>query len=993
MPCRASRLPLAIILLLLAGGSAQPTTAQPATAPPVGAANADFFDAHVAPLLQAKCGKCHGEETRKAELDLTSAAGIRRGSESGEIVAAGEPGESLLFQMADGGGMPPEGEPQLTPEELETLRGWLADGAAMPADNQPAHGVTQHDAIPVLLLRCTVCHGARRQEAGLDLRTKESMLRGGKSGPAIVPGDAEASLLIQKIHSGEMPPLRRVVEVSIKPIEPHETALLAEWIAAGAPEVSPHQLAPDAGDGLVSDEDRQFWSFRPPQAAEPPAVRDAARVRNPIDAFLLAKLDAAGLTFSPEADRRTLLRRASFDLTGLPPTPAETAAFLADEGQQAYELMVDRLLASPRYGERWGRYWLDLAGYSDSEGVQNSDPVRPFAWRYRDYVIRALNADKPYDRFLLEQIAGDELADYENAAEITPEIADNLIATGFLRMAADGSFSAITAFVPDRLDTINAELEVLSSSVLGLTMRCARCHSHKFDPIPQRDYYRLAAVFKGALDEHDWLKPNAGGAGTLGGFDTRYLPQVTTAERTAWDAHESEISRQVAEMQATLESLAAETILRLREERLTALPEPLREDLRGMLAAPVEGRSEVQRYLAEKFEAELTIAREGLEGLDAAFKQAAAETAARVNELNGQRRPQPLISALWDRGEPSPTYVLRRGNYLTPGDPVEPGAPTVLSEGPLEIAPPWPGAKQTGRRLAFARWLTRADHPLTARVLVNRVWHHHFGRGIVATLDNFGRTGAAPTHPELLDWLAVEFVRNGWSLKALHRLILNSGAYRQSSAVATEPLTLDPDNGLLSRFPLRRLEAEALRDTLLYVSGRLEERPFGPGDEVDEAADGLVTPRGTAAGWRRSIYVLQSRTQVPTMLEDFDLPRMSPNCISRSDSNVAPQALHLLNNRWVRELSDAYAATVIAEAGDDPAQRIARAYQRAYNRQPGDDEVRLAAEALAAFTDAWRDRLAAESFDPATLEAEAARRGLGNLCHALLNSAEFLYID
>src|SRR5205085_1222204 len=444
------------------------------------------------------------------------------------------------------------------------------------------------------------------------------------------------------------------------------------------------------------------------------------------------KLEEKGLTLSPEADRATLLRRAYLDLTGLPPEPAEVREFLADPAPDAYERLVDRLLASPRYGERWGRYWLDLAGYADSEGKREQDLPRPHAWRYRDYVIRACNADRPYDRFLLEQLAGDELADHEKAPEITPEVYDNRVATGFLRMAPDATWANITGFVPDRLEVIADEIEVLGSAVMGLTLKCARCHSHKFDPIPQRDYYRLADVFKGAYDEYDWLKPDVRpGLGpvsqdVLGG---RHLPHVTTRERRAWQAHNARIQKEIA-----LKS----------------------------------GR--------------------------------AGKDSARIKGLRARLLPEPRVQALWDRGQPSPTYVYRRGDPLLPGRLVGPGVPSVLTDGktPFKVEPPWPGAKKTGRRLAFARWLTRPDHPLTARVIVNRLWKHHFGNGIVRTLGNFGKAGTPPSHPELLDWLAVELMRRGWSLKEMHRLMMISSTYRQSSAVTPAHEKLDPDNVLLS---------------------------------------------------------------------------------------------------------------------------------------------------------------------------------------------------
>ena len=818
------------------------------------------------PILRANCFRCHGEKTQKAELSLSSQARLLKGGESGEIVVPGKPDESLLYELLRDGDMPPEEAKQRpTKAQIETIRAWIAAGAKFAGGKVDTNRVTQHDVTPVMLLRCTVCHGGRRREAKLDLRTRASMIAGGKSGPAMVPGRPQDSLLLKRIHAGEMPPRRKLVEVSIKVMLPNEIKTVSRWIAQGAVEISdPPSLAAGKPDPLVGDKDRDFWAFRPPRKPAVPKLKNAAQVRNPIDNFILRRLQAKGLTLSPQADRLTLLRRAHVDLIGLPPTPEEVKAFLADSDPRAYEKLIDRLLASPHYGERWGRYWLDLAGYCDSEGIQHSDPLRPFAYRYRDYVIRSFNNDKPYDRFLLEQIAGDELADYESAETITPELYDNLVATAFLRMSADGTFANITGFVPDRLKVIDDQIEVLGSAVMGLSLKCARCHSHKFDPIPQRDYYRLTAIFKGALDEHDWLRPRRQ-SGAPGERD-RYLPYVTDQERRAW------------------------------EEKT--------KNLKGK----------------EK-----------------------------------EKHPRPLIRALWDRGEPSPTYILRRGNYLTPGRLVQPGVPSCLTNGktPPEIKPPWPGAKKTGRRLALARWLVEDDHPLTARVMVNRLWKRHFETGIVATLDNFGRAGARPTHPELLDYLATEFVGRGWSIKAMHRLVMTSATYRQSSAVTPKAERLDPENRLLWRMPMRRLDAETLRDTLLAVAGQLDLTQFGPPQGVEVRADGLVTSVAGPKGWRRSVYVQPRRTQIPTILENFDLPRMNPNCITRPVSTVAPQALHLLNNAMIHDLAGKFAERVRKEAGDDPQQQIEQAWLIALGRQPTSEEREIASASLEQLTRRW----------------------------------------
>lgn len=900
------------VLVFLIHGLASHVTAEEGTV---------AFESHIQPILKAKCHRCHGEAKQTAGLNLASAAALLRGGESGAVVIPGKPDESPLFEQVRDGHMPPKGNDGLTGAELELIRRWIADGARTPGVTA-AHAITQHQIVPLMLLRCTACHGGRRQEAGLDLRTKAGMLKGGKSGPAIVAGKPDESLLIRRIRAEEMPPRRQLVSVSVKPMESGELKKLEAWITAGMPESPlPPDVASTEPDKLVTDADRDFWSFRPLRPVLPPsdvATGNWSRVRNPIDQFIRFKLKAKGLELSDEADRVTLIRRVTFDLIGLPPTPEEIAEFVDDPSPLAYETLVERLLGSPHYGARWARHWLDVAGYADSEGAQNEDRVRPNMWRYRDYVIRAFNADKPYDRFLHEQIAGDELADYEHAPQIDDAIYDNLAATGFLRTTPDRTFANITNFVPDRLEVIADEMQVLGSAVLGLTIHCARCHSHKFDPIPQRDYYRLAASLKDALDEHDWMRPEA-----------RQLNFVTTRERQEWETREREITDQVSPLKQQLESVQDE-----------AAKKPLQE---------------------------------------------------RIRQLESGRRPEPKIRALWSRGDPSPTYLLQRGNYLTAGIEVGPGVLSVLTDGqtPFVVQPPWPGARTTGRRLSLARWLTTPDHPLTARVLVNRVWKHHFGTGLVTTLANFGKTGAAPSHPELLDWLASELIRRNWSLKELHRLMVCSATYRQTSLQTSQAITADPDNRLLSRMPLRRLEAEAVRDALLAVAGKLDDTPFGPPDDVDVRPDGLVTVKGTEGHGRRSIYVLHRRTKLPTILESFDSPQMGPNCVERGESIVAPQALHLLNNSRVHGLASSFAARVRRDVGENVDSQIDRVHLLAFGATPSTESRQLAREALERLRRQWQ----ITSGDASAAPQAAAERALQNYCHAILNTAAFVYLD
>ena len=900
-------------------------------------APAPRYERDVRPIFEKYCQHCHGPTEPKGELNLSDAAGVRKGGESGVVFVAKQPNDSPLLKLVESGEMPPKPEKRPSAAEIATIRRWIETGAAF--DTPVAKSLDQHDVLPILLLRCAACHGRQKQEAGLDIRSRAALVKGGKSGPGLVPGKPDDSLIIKRIHAGEMPPKKQLAAFSVKPVEALELAKLRDWIAAGAPELD---VAPDMPDGrpdpLVTDDDRKFWAFQPPPFVQPPAPPLHGPLLTPIDAFVARKLSDRGLALSRSAERSTLVRRLHFDLLGLPPSPELVDEVQADDSPDAIERLTDRLLASPRHGERWAQFWLDIAGYSDSEGVQDSDLVRPFAYRYRDYVIRALNADKPYDRFLHEQLAGDELADYEHAPTITPELADNLVATGFLRMTADGTFSGITGFVPDRLDLIDDQLRIVGGGILGLTIGCARCHSHKFDPLPQRDYYRLAAVFKGALDEHDWLKPTRQG-GPPGSSD-RYLSFVPSDERRAWEQRSAAIDSQLAALRDELKSVEQD-----------------------------------------------------------AEKKKAVE--AKIKRVEGQRPAEPLIRALWDRGEPSPTYLLHRGNYLTPGRLVGPGVPSVLSDGrtPLAAAPPWPGAKKTGLRLAFARWLTQPDHPLTARVHVNRIWKLHFGEGLVRTLDNFGRTGDAPSHPELLDWLARELPRREWSVKSLHRAIVTSATYRQSSQVSEVALKQDPDDRQLSRFPLRRLDAEALNDTLLALAGRLSPRPFGPPDPIVARPDGLVVPAalGPSGERRRAIFVQHRRSQPPTLLADFDRPAMSPNCLTRAESTVAPQALHLLNGALVQELGLAMADRVLYETAESPAadSRVRRAFQLSFGRSPSAEELTSVGATLTQMQERWMKEFAATPppGGAANAEQEAARRALGKLCHALMNSGELVFVE
>lgn len=959
------------------------------------AADPPTFEEDIAPLLKQHCSTCHNPQARKAELDVSSAQGLFSGGESGLPIVPGKPDESLLWEMLHDELMPPEDETPLKKEELETFRRWIEAGTPFkdktdPATLLAAGEVNQHDIQPIMLLRCTACHGLRRKEADLDLRSRQGMLTGGKSGPAIVLGKPDESLLLKRIHAGEMPPKEKLIVAGVKPVTDAEIEKLRRWIELDAPTI---ELLPDVPttdpDPLVTAEDRQHWSFQPPSEPEIPSPRDRSLVDNPIDAFLLEKLNEQGLSFSPEVDRATLLRRASFDLTGLPPTPAEVKKFLSDNHPLAYERAIEQLLASPHYGERWGRFWLDAAGYADSEGKRSADPVRPFAYRYRDYVIRAFNSDKPYSRFLQEQLAGDELADYTDPEKITPEIVDNLVATGFLRMAPDGTGSDVVNRVPERMEVVADELEIFGSTILGLTLKCARCHSHKYDPIPQRDYYRLVDIFKGAMDVHDWLKPVSVQGQSDSKVPSRFLDVISVEERQQIEEHNQEVQAEIAKARTPLEDLALKLRAEHKATQLAAIPEQIRADVEATLSIKQGDRSEIQKYLAEKFESQLQRTDKQLEA-NKEYKQLSTEVTAVVQGWQSQRRVVPRIRALWDRGDPSPTYIFRRGDHRIPGRLVGPGLPSALTDGqtPFEPAESWEGSGKTGRRLALANWLIEPGHPLTSRVMANRIWKHHFGEGIVRSLDNFGKLGTLPSHPELLDWLALRFVDSGWSIKQMHRLMMTSRAYRQGSTITDELVEKDPDNSLLTRIPLRRLDAEEVRDSLIHVSGMLREEPFGRPDQVDVRKDGLVTAISSGNGYRRSVYLRQRRKEMPTFLETFDLPQMNPACQARANSNVAQQALYLLNNTMVRSLAESFARQV-SEQTSDPSKRIEQIYLAALGRSANDEELERGQATLLDLEKAWREELKSTQ-QPLD---EAGQKALVTYCHTIFNTAEFLYVD
>ena len=770
-----------------------------------------------------------------------------------------------------------------------------------------------------------------------------------------------------------------------------QIVVLRDWIDAGA-------RADTATGTTAAITAATFWAFCPPARPGIPPVRNLLQATNPIDRFLLARLEANGLDYSPEATPLELVRRLYFDLWGLPPSPAQIEAFLADSRPDAWQRLIDSLLASPHYGERWGRHWLDLAGYADSEGILDADYERSAAWRYRDFVIRAFNEDMPYDRFLQLQIAGDEVIDYPSVYRtkkaLAPQDVDALVATGYLRCASDTSrpdFKMIKNAPGYYYQTLEDTVKIVASSTMGLTLQCAKCHTHKYDPITQEEYYRVQAVFMGGYRPAEWV-PQV----------ERKLNESTAAQDAEAKSHNAKLDAQAAKLDAKAKSLKASFAARLLGDRLATLPQPIREDTRTALATEAAKRTEVQKYLAGKFASILTPPEAKLPAIlvstYADFKTQSAAISSAIATLQTRKTTFPEIRAFYDLpGEPK-TPILKRGDYTQPGREVPPGVlQAIAAPRPFAWSSPPKDAITSGRRLAFAKWLTQPGHPLTSRVIVNRIWLLHFGEGIVSTPDNFGTTGAAPSHPELLDWLAREFVASGFSIKAMHRLILGSTAYRQSSRF--EPSSpaharankADSEVRLLWRQRIRRLEAEALRDAMLAATGELNNRMLGPPVPFVARADGEVVAPDDSSGCRRSIYLKVRRSQPLTLLQSFDQPVMETNCTRRGISTIASQALNLLNSDVVTKQAIAFAERVKREAPHDSAEH---AFQLSLGRAPSDVTKRALIDFLTAQSKRHARSLAGPQLEPTAAQRQQARRAaLADLCQMLLSSNEFAYID
>jgi hypothetical protein len=916
---------------------------------------------------------------------------------------------------------------------------------------QPAAVDFDRDIARLLGANCLSCHSGADPSGSLNMTNRAAVLAGGDSGPAITPEKPGESNLIERVRQGEMPPTGKG-----KPLTAAEIELLSRWIAAGAawPQdrvLNPYEFSSEKRAGL------DWWSLSPPKRPMPPTVAHEAWVRNPIDAFVVARLEKAGLEPSVEADRNTLLRRAKFDLIGLPPSPEEVDAYLADSGADAYERMIDRLLASPQYGERWGRHWLDVVRFGESDGYETNKP-RATAWHYRDYVIRAFNEDRPYPQFILEQLAGDRVG------------AD--AATGFLVGGTHDvvGIQNIEGQLQQRANDLDDMLATTSTAFLGITAGCARCHDHKFDPITHRDYHALKAVFTGVRHGERETKPAdyeerlreepqirrdlAATDRKLADFEplAKVDPPADSPRRPAVHPHgnidhfaprtarfvrftslatsqnepcidELEIfSTESSPRNVALASAGAKaTASGVYQNGATSIHklEHIHDGQYGNgrswisnqdgagwvmieLAAPIEidrvswARDREGKFLDRlptKYKIEVAVEPGAWQTVASgddrsAYAAGAARTALSAELVAPERADEfkkliaerdRLLSRLPLAGarslyagtfeQPEATKRLHRGDVMQPREEVTPGSVAALGK-QLALAS---DAPEHERRLALARWIGDAENPLTARVLVNRLWHYHFGQGLVPTPSNLGFHGGTPSHPELLDWLATEFIARGWSIKAMHRAIMLSATYRQSSKANEKALAVDAGNKLLWRFSPRRLEAEPIRDSILWVSGRLDPRMEGPGYDAFEPNTNYVhvyLPRQSfgPTEFRRMVYQQKPRVLQDSTFGEFDCPDASQVAPKRNVSTTALQALNLLNSPFLVEQSGEFAKRLRKEAGSDAAAQARLAFRLALSRAPAEDELNKAV-------------------------ALVETHGLEALCRALYNASEFIYVD
>ena len=968
-----------VALLALVSAQAQ----APATAPPQVS-----FTKDIQPILEKSCWSCHSADLKLAELDLSTREATLQGGAHGAALVPGSADRSKLYRMAAGldqPKMPMQGDP-LKPAELAALKSWIDQGAAWEASASFAK-----DIHPILANNCMTCHGDAAQLSKFDLRTRESAMLGGERGSDIVPGNAEQSRLYRRVAGLEKPSM----PLQGTPLTAAQVAAIKQWINDGAKWEVTASSSSSSSSGAASSSaasaaiaalmerpitqaEHDYWTFKLPVQAPPPLVANKNFV-NPIDRFLEKTRAENGLKAAPRADKHTLVRRAYLDLLGLPPTPAQVQEFVSDEDADAWENLIDKLLASPHYGERYGRHWLDVARYADSGGFEY-DIHRPNAWRYRDYVIKSFNQDKAFTQFLTEQLAGDEM-DYRTQ--------DTLIATGFLRMGPRVLFREKDN--PERrYDYLDEMLGTIGKGMLGLTVNCARCHNHKFDPIMAKDYYAMEAA--------------------LFGFVETEYPLAPPDQAEAYLAKNEEINDKVEALRLEIDKLEKPYRDKLNLEEVkkkypehiyaaAAKPESERTPGEQLLAVQVLTgvRASVVEVEAMMTPAELARKKELRAEQTAVLKQRPKPLPMAEIVTDGDYRFQPL--ALGDNTISCPkcripppeggsfihkgtepykvpkSYFLIRGDVESKGPEMKPGFIGVITNGnpPTEI--PRPSGHTSGRRLALAQWIASPQNPMTARVWVNRLWQKHFGRGIVSTLENFGKMGALPTHPELLDWLAVEFLNRGWSTKQINKLMMMSEAYQMASVFEdASSLKNDLENRYLWRFRPQRLDAEIVRDSMLAVGGNINLAlggepifPYIPSDILLGQYRGKWenTLEGPAA-WRRGVYVYRRRSLPYPMFDTFDHPDLNAMVGARNVSTVPTQALTLLNNPFVLSQANWLAERVKREASD-PYTQVELAYRIALARPATETEISIGLDLVKS-------------------------RSLESFTHVVLNLDEFLYM-
>ncbi|MCU0704134.1 MAG: PSD1 and planctomycete cytochrome C domain-containing protein [Fimbriiglobus sp.] len=822
-----------------------------------------------------------------------------------------------------------------------------ADPPQVPADHAASMAASQavfkESVREFFVKNCLECHGGEKTKSGFNLVSREKMLEGGDRGAAVVPGKGKESRLVKLVARTEephMPPKQKV--------GPEVVAALTKWIDLGAAFDKPLKENADTSKKpmAVTEKDKQYWAYRPLATTSPPVVQNKGWAKNPIDQFILAKLEAAKITPAGDADKRTLIRRVTFDLTGLPPTLDEVQAFVDDKDATAFEKVVDRLLASTAYGERWGRHWLDPARYAESHGFEH-DYFRPHAYHYRDWVIKALNADTPYDQFVRMQLAGDE---------VTPNDPDALAATGFL---GAGVFpTQITNREAERIryDAMDDMLATTGHTFLALTVGCARCHDHKYDPIPQKDYYRLLSAFTTTVRsevELDLSTPEQKKA--FADWEAKRKPLEADVKRYevedlgkafgVWLGEGNDKLPAIEQIKDVKVATTLKTLL-TEKKKFADLPKSQKDQILKWFAPQDTGWKDRQAKLTDH------------------DKQKPPLSKVTIQATTEGRKPMRHHTADGSIPDFYPkTFLLKRGDTEQKAEEVNLGVLQVLArtdEKAWVVEKP-PTAATSFRRLSLANWITDTKDgagSLAARVMVNRLWHHHFGRGIVSTLNDFGFQGDPPTHPELLEWLANDLVSHGWKLKRVHKLMVMSRTYQLSGAVNAESLKVDPDNRLWWHRPKRRLEAEAIRDNWLAVSGQLDRTMYGPG----EANEGMK---------RRSVYFRIQRSQMIPALQVFDWPDSLTSAAARPVTTTSPQALFFLNNPHVRAAAAAFAAKLKPLADKNPAEAVERAYLSAFGRPPTKDELAIGVEYVAGKGD----------------------KGLHSYAQALFGLNEFVYID